>query len=88
MLLSEADNFNERLGNLDTDAHEGLCIVLNHLLDVLESDEGCAVTLIDSKGSGHITVMGLGNKALINPLLGAAADIYETVVNHPEGLMQ
>ncbi len=64
----------DRVDKLSEDARIGLYIVITHLLDVLDSDNGCAVTLMDA-GSGKLTVMALGSTELVGPILNAAAGI-------------
>ena len=82
MSEEQRNNIGNRVDKLDRDAQMALYVVITHLLDVLDSDNGCAVTLMDA-GSGKLTVMALGATELIGPILHAAADIAKELNTTP-----
>lgn len=86
--MKPADVLRSRIDLLDDDAKVGLMMVLERLVSSLETGEGCAVTFIDVHGDGRLSVLALGNQELVDPLIGAAAEIHRTINERPEGPLQ
>lgn len=86
--IKDTDDLFTRIEMLEPDARTAFLLAVSGLIAVLESDDGCAVTFADPTGDGHLSVLALGNQALVTPILGAAAELYETVEQSQEGPLQ
>jgi hypothetical protein len=77
-----------RIALLDDDAQTALMMVIAQLVTMLEAENGAAVTFLDIEGDGHLAVLALGNQDLVDPLIGAAAEVHRVINQRPEGPLQ
>lgn len=86
--IEDITELSTRILLLEHDARSGLFVLLMQLVQMLESDEGCAITFVDVLGDGNLSVIALGNQSLVSPIMGAAAELHETLEAAHEGPIQ
>lgn len=59
---------------LDEDSREAMFVLMEQIVTMLEKEHGCALAFADLAGDGVLSVIALGNKDLVGPLLQAAGD--------------
>lgn len=75
-----------RIYFLDEEAREGVTVLLEHVVAMLENERGCTLTYADVTGEGVLSVLALGNKELVRPIMQAAED-FNASMKH-EGPLQ
>lgn len=86
--MSEYRELLTRIYMLDDDARRGLIVLIRPIITLLENGKGCSVTLVDPLGDGTLSVLALGNQALVPGIMYASAMIGETINRVPAGRMQ
>lgn len=73
------ERIDARICALDADAQQGLRMVFEQLLIMLEN-KGTALIAIDHHNDGTMTVAGLGQQSMVTPMLGAIASIHNDMM--------
>lgn len=77
-----------RIYLLDDAAREGLLVMLGPIVTLLENGDGCSITFVDPLGDGVLSVLALGNQALVHDIMHVAAQLSETMNNAHAGPLQ